>query len=64
MNIVITKKKGGQKMQHKRLIFSAVLLLGLGSLGLRAQTSVNTTGGNAVGSGSVSPALDNSLHHN
>jgi hypothetical protein len=51
MNIVITKKKGGQKMQHKRLIFSAVLLLGLGSLGLRAQTSVNTTGGNAVGSG-------------
>jgi len=38
-------------MKHKRLKLSAVLLLGLGLTGLQAQTSVNTTGGNASGSG-------------
>lgn len=38
-------------MKHKRLKFSAVLLLGLGLTGLQAQESVNTTGGNVSGSG-------------
>ena len=38
-------------MRHKRLKFSAVLLLGLGLTGLQAQESVNTTGGNASGIG-------------
>ncbi|MDP3462260.1 MAG: T9SS type A sorting domain-containing protein [Bacteroidales bacterium] len=39
-------------MRHKRLILSAILLLGLGLTGLlQAQESVNTTGGNASGSG-------------
>ena len=38
-------------MRHKRLKFSAVLLLGLGLIGLQAQESVNATGGNASGSG-------------
>jgi hypothetical protein len=38
-------------MRHKRLILSALLLLGLGLTGLHAQTSVNATGGNASGSG-------------
>ena len=39
------------KMRHKKLKLSAVLLLGLGLTGLQAQESVNTTGGNASGSG-------------
>ena len=38
-------------MKHKRLKLSAVLLLGLGLTGLQAQTSVNATGGDALGSG-------------
>ncbi|MDD4149703.1 MAG: T9SS type A sorting domain-containing protein [Bacteroidales bacterium] len=38
-------------MKHKRLKFSAVLLLGLGITSLQAQTSINATGGNASGSG-------------
>jgi hypothetical protein len=38
-------------MRHKKLKLSAVLLLGLGVTGLHAQESVNTTGGNALGSG-------------
>ncbi|MCK9562798.1 MAG: T9SS type A sorting domain-containing protein [Bacteroidales bacterium] len=38
-------------MRHKKLKLSAVLLLGLGLTGLIAQESVNTTGGNASGSG-------------
>ena len=38
-------------MRHKRLKLSAVLLLGLGLTGLQAQTSVNATGGDALGSG-------------
>ncbi len=42
-------------MQHKRLIFSGVLLLALGLTGLQAQESVNSTGGNSSGvDGSVS----------
>ena len=40
-------------MRHKRLQFSAVLLLGLGLTGVQAQTSVNATGGNASGSGGL-----------
>lgn len=39
------------QMRHKKLKLSAVLLLGLGLTGLIAQESVNTTGGNASGSG-------------
>jgi hypothetical protein len=39
------------KMQHKRLMLSAVILLGLGLTGLQAQESVNVTGGNVSGSG-------------
>lgn len=35
----------------KRLRLSAILLLGLGLTGLKAQESVNATGGNASGSG-------------
>jgi len=38
-------------MRHKKLKLSTVLLLGLGLTGLQAQESVNTTGGNASGSG-------------
>jgi len=38
-------------MRNKKLIFSAVLLLGLGLTCLQAQESVNATGGNASGSG-------------
>ncbi|MDD2634269.1 MAG: hypothetical protein PHW82_02085 [Bacteroidales bacterium] len=38
-------------MRHKRLKLSAILVLGLGITGLQAQESVNTTGGNALGSG-------------
>lgn len=38
-------------MRHKKLKLSAVLLLGLGLTGLQAQESVNTTGGDASGSG-------------
>lgn len=38
-------------MKHKRLKLSALFLLGLGLTGLQAQESVNTTGGNASGSG-------------
>lgn len=38
-------------MRHRRLQFSAVLLLGLGVASLQAQESINTTGGNAMGDG-------------
>ena len=38
-------------MRHKRLQFSAVLLLGLGLTGLQAQENLNATGGDANGSG-------------
>ncbi len=38
-------------MQYKRLKLGAVLLLGLGLTDLHAQSSVNSTGGNASGSG-------------
>lgn len=38
-------------MRHKRLKFSAVLLLGLGLTGIQAQESINATGGDALGSG-------------
>src|SRR5574344_478883 len=38
-------------MRHKKLKFSVVLFLGLGLTGLQAQESINTTGGNASGSG-------------
>ena len=38
-------------MRHKKLKLSAVLLLGLGLTGLQAQESINTTGGDASGSG-------------
>jgi len=38
-------------MRHKRLKLSGILFLGLGLTGLKAQTSVNATGGNALGSG-------------
>ena len=38
-------------MRNKRLKLSAILLFGIGLTGLQAQTSVNTTGGNASGSG-------------
>ncbi len=38
-------------MKHKRLKLSALLFLGLGLTGLQAQTSVNATGGDALGSG-------------
>ena len=38
-------------MRHKKLKFSAILLLGLGLTGLQAQTSINATGSNASGSG-------------
>ena len=37
-------------MRHKKLKLSAVLLLGLGVIGLQAQESINATGGNASGS--------------
>lgn len=38
-------------MLHKRLILNAVLMLGLGLTGLKAQESINATGGDASGSG-------------
>ena len=38
-------------MRHKRLKISAILLLGLGLTVLQAQTNVNATGGDALGSG-------------
>jgi hypothetical protein len=38
-------------MRHNKLKLSAILLLGLGLIGLQAQESVNATGGNASGSG-------------
>lgn len=38
-------------MQYKKLLLSAVLLLGLGLTGLKAQESMNATGGNASGIG-------------
>ena len=38
-------------MRHKKLKLSAILLLGLGLTGLQAQESINTTGGDASGSG-------------
>ena len=38
-------------MRNKRLQLSAILLFGIGLTGLQAQTSVNTTGGNASGDG-------------
>jgi hypothetical protein len=38
-------------MRYKRLKLTAVLLLGLGVTGLRAQESINAIGGNASGSG-------------
>ena len=38
-------------MRHKKLKLSAVLLLGLGLTGLRAQESINATGGDASGNG-------------
>jgi len=38
-------------MLKKRLQLSAILLFGIGLTGLQAQTSVNTTGGNASGGG-------------
>lgn len=38
-------------MKHKSLKLCAVLLLSLGLSGVQAQQSVNTTGGNASGSG-------------
>jgi hypothetical protein len=38
-------------MKHKNLKLTALLLLGLGLTGLQAQESLNTTGGNASGSG-------------
>lgn len=41
-------------MRHKRLKFSAVLLLVFGLTGLQAQESVNATGGIATGSGGSS----------
>lgn len=40
-----------ENMIHKRLKLSAALLIGLGLTGLHAQESINTTGGNASGSG-------------
>ena len=38
-------------MRHKRLKLCALLLLGLGLTGLKAQEGINATGGNATGSG-------------
>jgi len=38
-------------MRFKKLKFCAVLLFGLGLIGLQAQESVNATGGNASGNG-------------
>lgn len=38
-------------MPYKRLLLSAILLLGLGLTELQAQESVNVAGGNAAGSG-------------
>lgn len=38
-------------MQQKRLKLSAIILFGIGLSGLNAQESVNTTGGDASGSG-------------
>jgi hypothetical protein len=41
-------------MQHKKLKLSALLILGLGLTGLRAQEAVSAAGGNASGSGGSS----------
>lgn len=38
-------------MQHKQFRLSILFLFGLGMTGLQAQESINTTGGNALGSG-------------
>lgn len=38
-------------MRHKRLKLCTLLLLGLGLTGLQAQEGINTTGGDALGSG-------------
>lgn len=38
-------------MHHKRLKLCVVLLLGFGLIGIQAQESINTIGGNAFGSG-------------
>jgi hypothetical protein len=38
-------------MQHKRLKFSVVLLLGLGFTGLQAQEAITTSGGDGSGGG-------------
>ena len=38
-------------MKYKKLKLSALFLLGFGLTGVQAQTSVNTTGGDATGSG-------------
>jgi hypothetical protein len=43
--------KKEDKMRHKKLKLSAVLLLGLGLTGLQAQEVIPATGGNALGSG-------------
>ncbi len=48
---IITNNKKGDKMRHKQLKLSAMLLLGLGLTGLQAQEAVPATGGNASGSG-------------
>lgn len=39
-------------MKYKRLRLSAIFVFGLGLAGLMAQTSINTTGGNTLGTGS------------
>ncbi len=50
-------------MRNKRLKLSAILLLGLGLTGLYGQESINTTGGNASGSGgSVSYSAGQVVH--
>jgi hypothetical protein len=41
-------------MRYKRMIASALFLLGLGLIGLQAQNVVTTAGGNASGSGGTS----------
>ena len=40
-------------MLHKRMKICALLLLGFGLIGLQAQESINATGGDATGNGSV-----------
>jgi hypothetical protein len=41
-------------MQHKKLKLSALIILGLGLTGLKAQEAMSATGGNASGSGGSS----------